>query len=57
MVNGVRSALLGVGYFFGSWYLDMAVLWGFLLLAPLLGYSAFTRMERAIRRQEGMGTF
>ena len=57
MVNGVRSALLGVGYFFGTWYRDMGVLWAFLLLAPLLGYSVFTRMERSIRRQEGMGTF
>ncbi|MCP4422683.1 MAG: ABC transporter permease, partial [Chloroflexi bacterium] len=27
MVNGVRSALLGVGFFLENWYLDMAVLW------------------------------
>jgi len=57
MVNGVRSAMLGIGYFFGEWYLDLAVLWVFLLLAPLLGYATFSRMERAIRRKEGMGTF
>jgi len=57
MVNGVRSAMLGVGYFFGEWYWDMAVLWAFLLLAPLLGYATFSRMERAIRRKEGMGTY
>jgi len=57
MVNGVRSAMLGIGYFFGEWYWDLAVLWGFLLLAPLLGYTTFSRMERAIRRKEGMGTF
>jgi ABC-2 type transport system permease protein len=57
MINGVRSAMLGVGYFFGVWYRDLAVLWAFLLVAPLLGYSAFTRMERSIRRREGMGTF
>src|SRR3972149_6057029 len=35
MTNGVRSALLGVGYFFGAWYRDLAVLWAFLLVAPL----------------------
>jgi len=57
MVNGVRSAMLGVGYFFGEWYWDLAMLWVFLLLAPLLGYATFSRMERAIRRKEGMGTF
>jgi len=57
MVNGVRSALLGVGYFFGEWYLDLAVLWGFLLLAPLLGMWVFSGMERNIRRREGMGEY
>ena len=57
MVNGVRSAMLGIGYFFGEWYWDLAMLWAFLLLAPLLGYTTFSRMERAIRRREGMGTF
>jgi len=57
MVNGVRSAMLGIGYFFGEWYWDLAMLWVFLLLAPLLGYTTFSRMERVIRRKEGMGTF
>ncbi|HJX40452.1 MAG TPA: ABC transporter permease [Anaerolineales bacterium] len=57
MVNGVRAAMLGIGYFFGEWYWDLAVLWAFLLLAPLLGYATFSRMERAIRRKEGMGTY
>jgi len=57
MVNGVRSALLGVGYFFGEWYLDLAVLWGFLLIAPLLGFWVFSGMERNIRRREGVGEY
>ena len=57
MVNGVRSALLGVGYFFGEWYLDLAVLWGFLLISPLLGYWVFSGMERNIRRSEGVGQY
>lgn len=57
MTNGVRSALLGVGYFFGHWYLDMAVLWAFLLIAPLVGFWAFNRVETGIKRNEGMGQF
>lgn len=57
MTNGVRSAILGVGYFLGEWYLDLAVLWGFLLLAPLFGYWVFTRVENQVRRSEGMGQF
>ena len=57
MTNGVRSALLGVGYFFGTWYKDLAVLWAFLLVAPFLGYWLFTRTEISIRKNEGMGQF
>lgn len=57
MTNGVRSSLLGVGYFFGSWYLDFAVLWGFMFIAPLLGYWVFTRVETGLKRNEGMGQF
>lgn len=57
VVNGVRSALLGVGYFFEVWYLDFAVLWLFLLLVPLIGLWAFTRVETSLRRNEGIGQF
>jgi len=57
MVNGVRSALLGVGYFFEVWYLDFAILWLFLLLVPLVGVWAFTRVETSLRRNEGLGQF
>jgi hypothetical protein len=57
MTNGVRSALLGVGFFFKSWYLDLAVLWAFLLFTPLLGYWVFTRTETSVRRKEGIGQF
>jgi len=57
MANGVRSALLGTGYFFGSWYFDLAVLWVFLLIAPLFGYWVFTRVEVNVRRNEGVGQF
>ena len=57
MVNGVRSSLLGVGYFFNEWYLDLAVLWAFMLIAPLLGYAVFRRVERGIKRNEGVGQY
>jgi hypothetical protein len=57
MTNGVRAALLGVGFFFGNWYRDLAVLWAFLLVAPLFGYWVFTRVENSVRRNEGVGTF
>ena len=57
MTNGVRSALLGVGYFFDAWYLDLAVLWVFLLIAPFFGYWVFSRTEISIRKNEGVGQF
>lgn len=57
MTNGVRSALLGVGYFFGEWYLDLGVLWAFMLVMPLLGYQVFQQVERGIRRNEGVGQY
>ncbi|GAB4479467.1 MAG: hypothetical protein Kow0088_20400 [Anaerolineales bacterium] len=57
MTNGVRSALLGVGFFLGHWYLDLAILWGFMLLAPLFGYWVFSGVENNVRRNEGIGQF
>jgi len=57
MTNGVRSALLGVGFFFGQWYLDLAVLWAFLFFAPLFGFWVFNRVETGIKRNEGVGQF
>lgn len=57
MTNGVRAALLGVGFFFGKWYLDMAVLWAFMLFAPLFGFWVFNRVERNVKSNQGMGEF
>ncbi len=57
MVNGVRSSLLGVGFFLENWYYDMAVLWMFLLVAPLFSLWVFGRVEANLRRNEGIGTF
>lgn len=57
MTNGVRSALLGVGFFLGKWYLDLAVLWGFFLITPMLGSWVFRQVENDVRRNEGVGQF
>ncbi len=57
MTNGARAALLGVGFFFEKWYLDFAMLWVFMAIVPLLGFTAFTRMETHIKRNEGVGQF
>jgi len=57
MTNGVRSALLGVGFFFGQWYLDLAVLWTFMLIGPACGFWIFRRVERGIQSNEGVGQF
>ena len=57
MTNGVRSALLGVGFFFGTWYKDLAILWIFILVTPWLGWWVFTRVEANVRRNEGMGQY
>jgi ABC-2 type transport system permease protein len=57
MTNGVRASLLGIGYFFGEWYLDLAMMWVFILIAPLIGYRIFQRVETGIRRNEGVGQF
>ena len=57
MVNGARSALLGVGYFLGRWYFDLAVLWSFMLFAPWFGIWVFRRVESGLKRHAGVGQF
>lgn len=57
MVNGVRSALLGVGFFLENWYFDLAILWAFLLFAPLFGVWVFNRTEGNLRGNQGIGQF
>ena len=57
MTNGVRSALLGVGFFFGHWYLDWAMLWTFMFIVPLFSFWLFRRVEHNIQRNEGIGEF
>ncbi len=57
MMNGVRAALLGLAYYFRTWYFDLAILGVFLIFAPLTGIWVFNRVEYRLRRNEGVGTF
>jgi ABC-2 type transport system permease protein len=57
MNNGVRASLLGVGYFFQHWYFDLAALGVFCVITPWFGYWLFTRIERGIQRDAGVGEF
>ncbi len=57
MNNGVRASLLGVGYFFQHWYFDLAMLGVFCVVTPWLGYWLFTRTERGVQRDAGVGEF
>jgi ABC-2 type transport system permease protein len=57
MNNGVRAALLEVGWFFQTWYRDLAVLAAFCVVAPVLGYWVFLRTERRIKANQGVGQF
>jgi len=57
MIDSVRSAILGTGYFFQTWYLNLAVLWAFMLLVPLLSISVFHRVESGLRRNQGLGGY
>ncbi len=53
----IRASLLGLSYFFGEWYYDLAVLWAFCIVAPLLGYYVFLANEKRIKKNEGVGRF
>ncbi len=57
MTNGVRAALLGVGFFLDQWYRDLAVLWAFVVITPMLSYWVFLNTERALRRAQGVGQY
>ncbi|MFQ5612277.1 MAG: ABC transporter permease [Anaerolineae bacterium] len=55
LTQGVRGALLGLPFLSGAWPADLAVLAGYCLLAPLLGYLVFARAERSLRAGAGIG--
>lgn len=55
--QGVRAALLNLSYFFGTWYIHLAVMFVFAAVVPLLGYSVFLSTERRLKRREGVGQY
>ena len=57
MNNGVRAALLDVGWFFQTWYRDLAVVAVFCAAVPVLGYWVFLRTECRVKANQGVGQF
>lgn len=57
MTDGVRAAILEIGYFYGNAYASLAVLFAMALVVPLLGYRVFEATERRLRRKEGVGHY
>ncbi len=57
MAQDIRASILGLRFFLGSWYLDLAAMWAFALVMPLLGYGVFTFTEGRLRRREGVGEY
>ncbi|MFW9855398.1 MAG: ABC transporter permease [Candidatus Thorarchaeota archaeon] len=53
----VQATLTGLDWFFGSLYLDVAVLFIFALICVSLGYRIFDRSESRSKRAEGIGQF
>jgi ABC-2 type transport system permease protein len=57
MTNGVRASLLDIGYFFGSWYADIAILFIFAAVFPLLGYAIFQGTQKRMKKTQGIGMY
>ena len=57
MTDAVRASLLDIGYFYGTAYGSLAVLFAMALVVPLLGYQVFETTERRLRRKEGVGHY
>ncbi len=57
MTHDVRASLLDVGYFFETWYFDLAVLFAFAAIAPLIGYAIFLGTEKRMKKGQGVGQY
>jgi ABC-2 type transport system permease protein len=53
----LQATLTGIAWFFGSLYLDLAVLFVFAVICLSLGYWIFDRTESRSKRAEGIGQF
>ena len=57
MNTDVRAALLDINYMLEYWYLDLAVLFAFCLILPMMGLWVFSRAEKHVKRNQGLGQF
>jgi len=57
LAQGLRSALLDMPYLSGNWLIDISILIIFSLLGPYLGYAAFSKVEKSLRANSGLGEF
>lgn len=53
----IQAALIGLRYFFGSLYLDLAVIFAFVIICPMIGYFTYARVEGRLKKAEGIGQF
>lgn len=57
MNDAMRSTLLGISSLYGPWYVVLGLMFLAAWTVPLLGYEFFGRMERRIKRDQGVGQF
>ena len=57
MTDGMRGSILALETLYGGWYVNFAILIAMAFVIPYLGYETFLRMERRIKRNEGVGQF
>jgi len=57
MTDGMRGSILALETLYGGWYVNFAILIAMAFIIPYLGYETFLRMERRIKRNEGVGQF
>jgi ABC-type polysaccharide/polyol phosphate export permease len=57
LTQGLRASLLGIPYLSASWAGDLAVLALFGLVGPVVAYFVYSRVERRLRQQSGLGSF
>ena len=57
MNDAMRSSLLSIPSLYGPWYVVVALMVLAAWTVPLLGYEFFLRVERRIKRDQGVGQF
>jgi ABC-2 type transport system permease protein len=57
VASGVRASIMGIPYLTGSWESDFAVLLLHSAVMPLLGVFIFSRVEKGVKQDSGVGSF